>query len=163
MEKRDISLIISWLKDRELFFLNLNKFLSDREKKAMLLSQLSLNQIFFSPQQIIMAENNSGRMIGFFQLSQIDWKDRNLVLEKYFSSGTSENEALNATKVMLDYAFREMNMHKIMMFVPSFQKAIILSFEKNDHKPEAVLRKHIFQKGEYHDLYVFSIFTPSEK
>ena len=62
-----------------------------------------------------------------------------------------------AMRMMVDYGFRELKLHRISLGVFAFNPRAIRVYEKVGFKREGILRDILFYDGEYHDEIVMSI------
>lgn len=99
-------------------------------------------------------DKESQRPIGITSLIQIDFKNRNgeciidIGEKEYWGKGYG-TEAL---KLLLDYAFLEMNLHRVSLRVFSFNEKAVSMYEKIGFKQEGVSRQSIFREGKWHDI-----------
>lgn len=63
----------------------------------------------------------------------------------------------DAVRVLLKYAFWEMNLHRIVLNVFSFNERAIKSYRKLGFQQEGVLREAVFRNGSYQDIVVMSL------
>lgn len=102
-------------------------------------------------------------LIGRCGLLRVDWKNRLAELgimigdEKYRGRGYG-TDAMN---LLCDFAFSEMNLHKLKLSVFDFNQAAIRCYEKCGFQREGVSPKEIFRGGEYHDVVVLGKLNPS--
>ena len=100
------------------------------------------------------------RPIGSIGFSRINWVSRNANIfaiigeREYWGKGI----AGEASKLMINYGFTELNFHKIIagVFTPntrSLRAAEKLGFEK-----EGVLKEEMYVDGQYHDVHRFALF-----
>jgi RimJ/RimL family protein N-acetyltransferase len=100
-----------------------------------------------------------GTVAGEVVINQIDPDNRSaniriaLFAEPYFGKGLG-SEAL---RLMLDYGFGALNLHRISLGVYAFNARAIHVYEKLGFKREGVLRDALFYDGVYHDEIVMSI------
>lgn len=96
----------------------------------------------------------TGTPIGVTALIGIDLKNRNgeciidIGEKPYWGLGYG-TEAL---KLLLDYAFLEMNMHRVALRVFAFNERAIRLYEKLGFKQEGVSRQCMFREGKWHDI-----------
>jgi len=97
--------------------------------------------------------------IGFTGLLRIFWFDRNAFL--FYMIGESEYTergiATEAGKLVVDYAFKELNLHKVSLHTFSPNKASIRVAEKLGFKHEITLKKEEYIDGEHIDKLKYSI------
>lgn len=94
------------------------------------------------------------KSIGVTSLINIDYKNRNAeciidIGEKDFWGKGYAKEAL---KLLLDYAFLEMNLHRVSLRVFSFNEKAIRLYEKIGFKHEGTSRQCLFRNGRWHDI-----------
>ncbi|AUJ24140.1 Spermidine N(1)-acetyltransferase [Virgibacillus dokdonensis] len=89
----------------------------------------------------------------------IDQKNRNAeciidIGEKdYWGRGVGKE----ALKLLLDYAFLELNFHRVSLRVFSFNERAIQLYRKLGFKQEGVSRQALFQNGNWHDMIHMAI------
>ena len=65
-----------------------------------------------------------------------------------------------ALGLLCDFAFSEMNLHKLKVSVFAFNAAAIRCYEKNGFTREGLLRAEIFRAGAYQDVVELARFAP---
>lgn len=116
-----------------------------------------VNQIILhasSSKSYMIVDSQTNRPIGITSLIQIDLKNRNAeciidIGEKEYWGKGYGREAL---KLLLDYAFLEMNLHRVSLRVFSFNEKAIKLYEKLGFKQEGISRQFLFREGQWHDL-----------
>ena len=102
---------------------------------------------------------NDNKPIGFTGLRRIFWFDRNTFL--FYMVGEPEYSgrgiATEAGKLVVDYAFKELNLHKISLHTFSPNKASIRVAEKIGFKHEITLKKEEYIDGDHIDKLKYSI------
>ncbi|MFW6120546.1 MAG: GNAT family N-acetyltransferase [Petrotogales bacterium] len=98
------------------------------------------------------------RYIGGCGVNEVNWKNSNCCVgiflgKPYWSYGYGTE----AMQILVDFIFKEMNIHKIFLCVYSFNERAIKSYEKLGFKVEGRLREHIFRFGKYHDEIIMGI------
>ena len=66
------------------------------------------------------------------------------------------SEALN---LLIDYAFNNLNLHKVTLKVVDYNKQAIKLYEKKGFVKEGILKENILQNNEYLDVSIYSIFN----
>lgn len=107
-----------------------------------------------SSKSYIIVDKESQAPIGVTSLIQIDNKNRNAecildIGEKEFWGKGYGTEAL---RMLLDYAFLELNLHRVSLCVFSFNTKAVKLYEKLGFQREGVLRQALFRAGEWHDI-----------
>ena len=150
--------MVEWLADEEFHHTILGMPLhSTSERKDYILQQFERSSNPFTSDLYLIIETKEGLPIGISILHDINWRNRNL----NFSIGIGEKGSRNkmfgvdAFFTTVIFAFDELNMHKVIGGVYGFNKASMRIAERGGAKREAILRKHIYKKGEYHDMYLY--------
>ncbi len=106
--------------------------------------------------------NDSEEHIGNVKLDRFDWISR--TAELGILIGSREHRGIGigteTCKAIAEYAFKTLNLRKILLAVYANNPAAIRSYEKAGFTTEAVLKAHVFAGGEYVDKCYMSIFNP---
>lgn len=102
----------------------------------------------------IIVEKEKEQSIGVVSLTNIDYKNRNAeciidIGEKDYWGKGFGSEGL---KVLLDYAFYEMNLHRVSLRVFSFNERAIRMYTKLGFRQEGNGRQSLFRDGKWHDI-----------
>lgn len=154
MAEEDIELYHAWRNDMDVMN-STNPSLdvySLQETKAFVEDVILTSN---SSKSYMIDEKNREKSIGITSLINIDYKNRHAeciidIGEKEFWGQGYGKEAL---KLLLDYAFLEMNLHRVSLRVFSFNEKAIGLYEKLGFKHEGVSRQSIFRNGEWHDIF----------
>ena len=65
----------------------------------------------------------------------------------------------DACRVLLDFAFRRLNLHKVYLYVLASNPRARRAFEKVGFRPEGLLRDEFFVDGEYQDVYRMAVLA----
>lgn len=102
----------------------------------------------------IMVDKSDKQPLGIISLIQIDYKNRNAECiidigeKEYWGKGYGEE----GMKLLLDYAFYEMNLHRVSLKVFSFNERAIQLYYKLGFKQEGSSRESLFRDGKWHDM-----------
>lgn len=107
-----------------------------------------------SSKSYMILDKETQKPIGLTSLIQIDMKNRNAeciidIGEKDFWGKGYGKEAL---KLLLNYAFGEMNLHRVSLRVFSFNERAINLYESIGFIQEGRSRQFLFREGSWHDL-----------
>jgi len=108
----------------------------------------SRNDVIFA-----VVDKESGRHIGNVKLGPIQWVYRCatfgiLIGEKdFWGKGAGEE----ATRLMVEYGFQRLNLHRIDLGVFAEHEAAVRCYEKVGFKVEGRMREDLFQAGQYKD------------
>ena len=103
--------------------------------------------------------------IGIVGLMEVAWVNRNA--EIYVSLGEKEfwGQRLSeeANKLLLDYAFYDLNLHKIYALIFEGNSNSIKTAQRTGFKEEAILKDQVLLDGQPHNLVMLSIFKADFK
>ncbi len=151
----DLPIIFKWRQDAELSryydILPINMPLELEQELRNNLS--SMNRIDF------IIETRKGEAIGMVYLKNISWKDGNVELHTMVGEKEKRHIVFGAEAqfLLLIYAFRQLNMHKIYGRVIDYAKEEEALIKEVGFVKEAVLRRLIYQKGQYRDVYIYGL------
>ena len=102
----------------------------------------------------LIIDKESGSPIGYTSLINIDFKNRNadFMIEIGEKSFWGKGYAAETLNMILNYAFLEMNLHRISLKVFSFNTRAINLYTSAGFKKEGVLREALYRNGQWHDI-----------
>lgn len=105
---------------------------------------------------------DEGILIGRCGLLRVDWKNRlgELGIMIGDSAYRSRGYGTDAMGVLCDFAFAEMNLHKLKLSVFGFNQGAIRCYEKCGFVKEGILKDELFRAGKYHDVVVLGKLAP---
>lgn len=97
--------------------------------------------------------------IGNSYLRKINLLDKSAEFGIYFGNSPYLGMSFGkeATRLMLEYGFRELGLHRIWLTVLAFNHRAISCFEKCGFRREGVLREAVFSGGKFNDIYLMSV------
>ena len=102
--------------------------------------------------------------IGAAGLLYINWVIRSADFSFYIGENNKyigeDGKALEAAQLLIDYGFKNLNLHKIWMELYEFDTKKIQFFTKNfNFQQDAVLRDNCFEGGKYWNSYIISLIN----
>jgi RimJ/RimL family protein N-acetyltransferase len=97
--------------------------------------------------------------VGTVGIMHIDWRNRRCEFGPIFIGELqyrSRGIALAAEKLVLDYCFNHMGMHKVIAHVPESNSAVIRLHEAAGFRQDLLLRDHILRDGKFEGLHLLS-------
>lgn len=159
VEREDAPRFVQWFNDPEVReHISLYRPLSLAQEEKWIEQQTEPDP----PNHVFAIETNDGVHIGVVGLHDINWKNRSaefgiVIGEKgYWGQGYGTD----ATRTILNYAFGELNLHRIHLRVDADNPRAIRCYEKCDFQHEGTLRDVVFSNGNYKDQFVMSILQP---
>jgi RimJ/RimL family protein N-acetyltransferase len=155
IEREDIPRFVQWLNDRELVrhllrYMPLSKAEEERWFERQLEDESS---------RVFAIETREGVHIGNIGLDKTDWKNGHAELglfigeKEYWGQGYGSD----AIMALLDFAFNEMNLHRVYLHVLAFNQRAIRCYEKCGFVLEGTERESIFREGRYHDQLLMGL------
>jgi RimJ/RimL family protein N-acetyltransferase len=98
-------------------------------------------------------------LIGFVELGEVIWTHRSTWLaigigeRAYWGQGYG----YESMSLVLDFAFRELNLHRVQLTVFSYNERAIRLYEKLGFQREGVYREFMERDGERHDMYLYGL------
>lgn len=146
-----------WLNDGEVTrYLQSGLFPNTPEKMSGLYDSIVKNQdVLF----LAIADKKSGKHIGNIKLGPINWVHRFseygiLIGEKKF---WGKGVCREATELLLNHAFRRLNLHRVRLGVVRENVSALESYKKIGFKIEGRAREQFRVDGKYHDVIFMGI------
>jgi diamine N-acetyltransferase len=111
----------------------------------------------------IIQHRENDEPIGIVSLINIDLKNRNAECiidignEDYWGMGYGTE----AMKLLLEYCFLELNLHKVYLRVISFNERAINLYERLGFEKEGEQKEQLFRNGNWHGIILMSVFQKS--
>ena len=107
----------------------------------------------------MIVDKESKKPIGITSLINIDYKNRNAecIIDIGDKKSWGKGYGAEAMKLLLDFGFLEMNLHRISLRVFSFNNRAINLYEKLGFQQEGKSRESIYRNGKWHDIIHMSI------
>ncbi len=99
--------------------------------------------------------------IGNITLNQINWVNRIACLGIMIGKKScwGKGYGADACKLLIDYAFNKLNLHKVWLGVYEEHTHAVKSYLAAGFKVEAVLKKELYRDEEYHNKVIMSVFN----
>lgn len=96
--------------------------------------------------------------IGGCGIASIDGKNHTATVGIFLGNAyCGQGYGTDAMKVLVDFCFQEVNLHKVSLSVYGFNTRAIRSYEKVGFQTEGVLREEVFRFGQYHDKIMMGL------
>ena len=156
LERADLEgAYFDWLNDREVTkFLESGRFPSTKEAMEEYYNNtaLSNNNAMFA-----VVDKKADKHIGNIKLGPVNWITRIASLGIMIGDKESwgKGYGTEAIRLVLDYAFNRLNLHKVTAGIAAIHKASIKAFEKAGFTIEGHAKSQFYLDGEYSDsLYL---------
>ena len=164
-KNNDFEETIHWRDDKKLRFVGLfHPFPVSNELEKdwceEIVNDRSNKTVYFA-----IEENEENRMIGYFQLKNIDWISNtcefSIIIGKESDRGKGYGK--EALLLCLQYTFESLNLRKISLDVLVENKTAIALYEKIGFIKEGIRKKHVFYDGKYWDILLMALTKPDIK
>jgi RimJ/RimL family protein N-acetyltransferase len=155
VEERDLPLLVRWRNnpaDRRLFF---SPFLISEGGQKKWYERLLADQAHM----LFMIETVEGQTVGTIGLDGIDWRNQQAELGQFYIDPEMRGRdyPLEATVLIVQYAFEELNLHRLQGAFYDFNQGPMTMAQFFGFRREAVLRKAAFAGGEFHDKIILGL------
>jgi RimJ/RimL family protein N-acetyltransferase len=156
IEREDIPTFVRWFNDPEVRqYLEMYLPMSRAEEEQWFEAYLKDN----TSRIFAIVDADDGVTIGNVGLHGLDWKNRSATLgiviadKEYWGRGYGSD----AITTLLDFAFGEMNLHRIELSVYEFNQRAMRCYEKCGFRHEGRAREAFYRGGRYHDTFLMAI------
>ena len=160
-ERDDLDTVLSWMDDPEFqFYLYGDAAQSPRQIRERIILMLGRSPAGTMPSALyLLIESKSDGLLGMISLQNISWRNRSCSLDVYVGSKARRNSTLVTVSVFraLEYAFDELNLHRVSALIYAFNKASWRIFELTGAQRELVLPRHVMRDGQLHDAYGYGL------
>ncbi|HRY60145.1 MAG TPA: GNAT family protein [Patescibacteria group bacterium] len=152
----DTSNFVKWSCDS-----NVNKFTTRRKNNKKEIEKWIKGIPKDKTQKQFAIETREGKHIGSTQLLEINPQDKNALFailigdKDYWSSGYG----YDASKSLINYAFKKMKLHKLYLNVYDYNKRAIGLYKKLGFKTEGTRRENIFYNNKFHNEYLMGLLV----
>lgn len=157
-EKSDSTHYLEWVNDQEIAtYLGRALPVSRVEHEAWYESLMQRQDaVVFSIER-----NDSRRYIGNVWLWNIHWINRNAELRILLgeSANQGQGQGSEACKLLLDFAFGRLGLHKVYLYVSALNPRAKKAFEKSGFVEEGCLKDEFFLDGKFTDVYRMAAFS----
>ena len=159
-KRSDISYFLKWFNDPEILqYLDMYLPMTEMSEEKFI-EELGTTRASSDVLLVIEAiEGDSTRPIGNCGLHQISPKDHNAIFGIIIGEkdNWSKGYGLEAARLLLDYGFQQLNLHRISSSAIAYNERSIKLHMKVGFREEGRVRQRMFKNGQYHDLLQFGI------
>ena len=156
LDEDDLELWWRWCNDWEVGRQMINRYPSPKSAEREDIREM----MKLEPNHKVLAiETHEGDLIGGCDLTHISWEDRRAQLGIAIGDKArwGQGYGTDATRTLVRFAFEEMNLNRVQLFVYADNARAIRCYEKLGFVHEGVLRRNAFRDGEYVDAVAMSI------
>lgn len=156
IENEDQEYVYKWRNDTEL--MELFDFTMIFSNYSMVGKDI-LNNKSSGILEFLIAENITNRPVGMCKLSNIDYINKKCNCSLFIGDAECRGfgYGTEAMKLLVKFAFEDLNLNRVGLWVFDFNKRAIKSYKKCGMKVEGIMREGIYRNGKYHDVYLMGI------
>jgi len=111
--------------------------------------------------QFIIVEEETDRGIGSVYIQDVDYNHKKAEYGIFIGEDNCSGKGYGtiAAKLMVQYAFEELKLHRVYLRVYEENKRAISSYEKAGFKQEALLRDDVYVNGVYRNVVLMGIIN----
>lgn len=100
------------------------------------------------------------KLIGYVFLNQISYVHQNCYLGIIIGDELAAGKGFGyeAMMLILNFAFKTLNLHKVILEVVSFNQPAISLYKKIGFQVEGTLKNQFFSDDQFHDVIIMSVF-----
>jgi RimJ/RimL family protein N-acetyltransferase len=156
VELEDGTTVAAWLNDPDV-----RRFLRGRLPLSRLAEEAFLRRISESENDLVLGivVRQSDQLIGVLGLHQLDNRNRHALFGITIGDKNAWNKGYGteATELVLRFAFRTLNLHRVWLHVYEFNERAQHVYEKIGFRTEGRLRQDTFREGRYWDTIVMGL------
>jgi RimJ/RimL family protein N-acetyltransferase len=155
VEERDLQVIVQWRnhpENRRFFFspLLINPGAQKKWYEDLLADRSRI---------VFMVDTPDGQTVGMMGLDRIDWRNQEAEFGMFLFDPENRGNmyAEEAGALLFDYAFEELNLHRLYAIVYAFNEGVLTMAEVAGFRREGVLRQAVFSGGKFHDKVILGM------
>ena len=101
-------------------------------------------------------------LLGFVELNDIFWPHRHTWVSIAIGDAANQGQGYGAEALglALQFAFQELNLHRVQLTVFSYNQRAIALYEKLGFRREGIFREHLERDGTRFDMYLYGMLRP---
>ncbi len=105
---------------------------------------------------------DSNQLLGFIELNDILWPHGHSWVSIAIGDAANQNQGYGseALGLALQFAFQELNLHRVQLTVFSYNHRAIGLYEKLGFQREGIFREHLQRDGTRFDMYLYGLLRP---
>lgn len=156
-EREDIELSLEWNNDEAINAYNGSRIPNSKLEQSVWYEKSQLDK---SKKRLIICSNETGEKAGMVSLFNINERNRNAEIGVYLSpSHQKKGFAGESVRLLTQFAFMELGMHKLYASIFSYNTDSVKLFEAAGYRHEYTKKEEIFTNGRFFDVMVYTLFT----
>jgi len=160
-ERDDLDQVVSWMDDEDFIqFLYGDPTRSPQRLREQIVTMLGRTANNTLPGGIyLIIDSLKHGPVGMLAITGISWRNRSCNIDTYLGNKKLRNNIVAAMAFYraLEYCFNELNMHRVNLFVYSFNPRSWRIIERTGAKRELVLKDHVARDGKLYDMFGYGL------
>ena len=113
----------------------------------------------YDAMNFVICQKETKKVIGICALKNVDLINKSClcsILMDFDEDFDNENR-IETMRLLMKFAFEELNLNRIGLWVFDYDKRSIKNFKKCGMKVEGIMREGVYNEGRYHDMYFMGI------
>lgn len=129
----------------------------DQLSRRFELSQTSPDVFLFAIRLL-----DDDELIGLLEMDGVDWSNGTTFLSIGFGDARHRGQGYGreAMQLALNFAFNELNLHRVCLTVFSYNAAAIALYERLGFTREGTYREHVHRDGRRYDMHLYGLLRP---
>lgn len=160
-EREDLDAIVGWMEDVDFMrFLYGDPARSPKRIREHIVTMLGRTAGNTMPAGVyLLVDSKEYGPVGLLSVQNISWRNRSCHVDTYIGlkklrAGVVAGIAFYRA---LEYAFYELNMHRVNLFVYSFNTSSWRIIERTGAPRELTLKEHVLRDGKLYDMYCYGL------
>lgn len=115
--------------------------------------------------QMMICDMETDTALGSVYVRDIDYRHRKGEYGIFIGEDSARGRGIGtaAAKLMIEYCFRELHLHKLFLRAFTENRQAIRSYEKAGFVQEAYLKDDVMIEGQYRDMVLMAVLNPQEE
>lgn len=163
-DREDLNTVVAWMEDPDFQqFLYGDATRSPKQLREQIIGMLGRTNPNALPASLFLLLDTDEGPAGLLSLQNISWRNRSCSIDLYIGNKGVRNSLVAATAFFraMQYAFDELNMHRVSAFIYAFNRPSWRIMELSGAVRELTLKDHVARDGQLYDMYGYG-FLRSE-
>ncbi len=160
-ERDDLDTVVEWMEDPDFqLFLYGDPARSPKQVRERIINMLGRTASNMLPSGIyLIIDHREHGPVGLAAFQSISWRNRSCSVDLYIGRKDlrSSTVAASAMYRALEYAFDELNLHRVGAYIYSFNRPSWRLIERTGAVRELTLREQVARDGQLHDMYCYGL------
>lgn len=158
VESRDLATMARWWQDID-FLRHFDSALAYPKTEDQLSRMVSEQQASHSDFLFALRPLDADDLLGLFQFSGIQWNHGTSYIAIGIGDPANRQQGLGreAMQLGLAYGFQEMNLHRVVLTVFSYNEPAMTLYEQLGFVREGVHREHLLRDGQRYDMSLYGL------